>query len=123
MYRPLEARTGYYIILMSDSPRRSRLMRPSPKSSSRFERPHANEVMKATMAKYKIQVEDNDFFDAGGKPAQPGQRARQRHGRRNLRVKLRATRRAETSGRRTPARRLGCRNRAGTPAPGEFCPD
>jgi peptidyl-prolyl cis-trans isomerase C len=69
---PLEARTGYYIILMSDRPKIS-FDEAKPKIIEQVRAAHANEVMKATMAKYKIQVEDNDFFDAGGKPAQPGQ--------------------------------------------------
>ncbi len=71
---PLEARTGYYIILMSDRPKIS-FEEAKPKIIEELRSAHANEVMKATMAKYKIQVEDNDFFDAGGKPAQPGQKA------------------------------------------------
>jgi peptidyl-prolyl cis-trans isomerase C len=69
---PLEARTGYYIILMSDRPKIS-FDESKPKIIEEIRSAHANDVMKATMAKYKIQVEDNDFFDAGGKPAQPGQ--------------------------------------------------
>ncbi|MGA7414694.1 MAG: peptidylprolyl isomerase [Bryobacteraceae bacterium] len=71
---PLEARTGYYIILMSDRPKIP-FDEAKPKIIEEIRSAHAAEVMKATMAKYKIQVEDNDFFDAGGKPAQPGQKA------------------------------------------------
>ncbi len=71
---PLEARTGYYIILMSDRPKIS-FDEAKSRIIEELRSAHANEVMKATMAKYKIQVEDNDFFDAGGKPAQPGQKA------------------------------------------------
>ena len=71
---PLEARTGYYIILMSDRPKVS-FEEANGKIIEELRSAHANDVMKATMAKYKIQVEDNDFFDAGGKPPQPGQKA------------------------------------------------
>jgi hypothetical protein len=57
---------------MSDRPKIS-FDESKPKIIEEIRSAHANDVMKATMAKYKIQVEDNDFFDAGGKPAQPGQ--------------------------------------------------
>jgi len=71
---PLDSRTAYYIIFMSDRPKIS-FDEAKPRIIEELRSAHANEVMKATMAKYKIQVEDNDFFDANGKPPQPGQKA------------------------------------------------
>src|SRR5271165_704480 len=71
---PLETRTAYYIILMSDRPKQS-FDEVKSRIVDAVRAAHANEVMKATMAKYQIQVEDSDFFDTGGKPPQPGQKA------------------------------------------------
>jgi hypothetical protein len=79
---PLEQRTGYYIIAMTD-----REKVPFEEAKSRIieqlRAAHANEVMKSTLEKYKVQVDDHDFFDSGappapattksGPPAQPGQ--------------------------------------------------
>jgi peptidyl-prolyl cis-trans isomerase C len=68
---PLEQRTGYYIIEMSD-----RVKVPfdeaKPRIIEQLRSLHANEVMKSTLDKYKVQVDDNDFFDTGAKPPQPG---------------------------------------------------
>jgi len=69
---PLEARTGFYIIQLSDRPKQS-FDEVKPRIIEEIRTAHANEVMKVTLAKYKIQVVDNDFFDTGGKAPQPGQ--------------------------------------------------
>jgi peptidyl-prolyl cis-trans isomerase C len=71
---PLEQRTGYYIIEMSDRPK-ILFDEAKPRIIEQIRANHANEVMKAELDRYKVQVDDNDFFDTGGKPAQPGQKA------------------------------------------------
>jgi PPIC-type PPIASE domain len=69
---PLEARTGFYIIQLTDRPKVS-FDEAKPRIIEEMRTAHANDVMKVTLAKYKIQVVDNEFFDAGAKAAQPGQ--------------------------------------------------
>jgi hypothetical protein len=72
---PLEQRTGYYIIQMSDRVKIS-FDEAKPRIIEQLRSLHANDVMKSTLDKYKVQVDDHDFFDEGGRPpqAQPGQK-------------------------------------------------